>query len=280
MSTPIADADFQYIRDFVRQQAAIVLEEGKGYLVESRLLPVARRNGLGSLSELVAQMRAQTMNDLHWGVVEAMTTNETYFFRDVHPFELLWKTVLPEVIKRRATERQIDIWCAAASSGQESYTILMTLREHFPELATWKINLIASDISKEMIERCREGCYSQLEVNRGLPAPLLVKYFSKIGTEWKIKDELRSMLDLRQINLAKQWPLLPPMDIIFIRNVLIYFDLETKKSIMTKIRKLLKPEGYLFLGGAETTFNVDESYKRTQVEKSAYYQLSAAEEKQ
>jgi len=270
------EADFQYIRDFVYQKAAIVLEEGKDYLVESRLQPIVRSEGFESLSEMVSQMRARPVNGLHWKVVEAMTINETYFFRDVHPFEILRETVLPELIKGRAAQREINIWCAAASSGQEPYTIMMTLREYFPALSNWRINFIASDISKEMLDRCREGCYSQLEVNRGLPAPLLVKYFRKIGTQWRIHDSLREAIDFRQINLAEAWPPMPPMDIIFMRNVLIYFDVQTKRNIMARLRKLLKPDGCLFLGGAETTLNIDDSFKRAQVRNSAYYHVAGA----
>jgi chemotaxis protein methyltransferase CheR len=270
------DTDFQYIREFVYQKAAIVLEDGKAYLVESRLQPIVRSEGFESLSAMVSQMRARPMNGLHWKVVEAMTTNETYFFRDIHPFEILRKTVLPELIKARAAERQINLWCAASSSGQEPYTIMMVLREHFPELSNWKIDFIASDISKEMLERCREGCYSRLEVNRGLPAPLLVKYFQKIGTQWRIHDSLRQGIEFRQINLAEAWPPMPPMDIVFMRNVLIYFDVQTKKNIMARLGKLLKPDGCLFLGGAETTFNIDDSFKRVQAGNSAYYQFAGA----
>lgn len=273
---PISDAEFRYIKDFVYQKAAIDLEPGKAYLVESRLQPIARREGFASLSDMIAKLRTQPTNGLNWLVVEAMTTNETYFFRDIHPFELLKTKVLPELIKRRTAQRQINIWCAAASSGQEPYSIMMLLREHFPEVLSWKINFIATDISNGMLNRCREGCYSQLEVNRGLPAALLVKYFQKISTEWKIKDELRRAIDFRQVNLAQPWPALPTMDIVFIRNVLIYFDVETKKPILARVRKLMSPDGYMFLGGAETTLNLDESFKRVQVNNSAYYQLNAA----
>ena len=272
----ISDAEFHYIKDFIYQQAAIDLEPGKAYLVESRLQPIARREGFASLSDMIAKLRAQPANGLNWLVVEAMTTNETYFFRDVHPFELLKTKVLPELIKRRAAQRQINIWCAAASSGQEPYSIMMLLREHFPELSTWKINFTATDISNQMLNRCREGFYSQLEVNRGLPANLLVKYFEKISTEWKIKDDLRRAIDFRQLNLAQPWPALATMDIVFIRNVLIYFDAATKKPILARVRKLMSPDGYMFLGGAETTLNLDESFKRVQVNNSAYYQLNAA----
>jgi chemotaxis protein methyltransferase CheR len=270
----LSQLEFNYIRDFVYQKAAIVLDDGKTYLVESRLGPLARKSGFASLSELIAQLRAQPLNGLHWNMVEAMTTNETFFFRDVHPFEVLKKKVLPELIKRRDQERQIDIWCGAASSGQEPYTIAMVLREQLPQLATWKINFVATDISKEMIERCREGCYSQLEMNRGLPAPMLIKYFQKIGTEWRIKDELRRMVQFKGLNLVQSWAALAPMDIVFMRNVLIYFDMETKKAIFLRMRKLLRPDGYLFLGGAETTIGIDDAFKRVAVDKGSYYQSS------
>jgi chemotaxis protein methyltransferase CheR len=272
---PISDIDFQFVRDFVYQQAAIVMEDSKAYLVESRLQPVARREGFASLPDMITKLRSQPVDTLRWSVVEAMTTNETYFFRDVHPFNILKQIVLPDLLRRRAAQRHVNIWCAAAASGQEPYTILMVLREHFPELSSWKINLIASDISREMINRCREGCYSQLEVNRGLPAPLLLKYFQKIGTAWQIKDELRGLIDFRQINLAQPWPPLPPIDIVFMRNVLIYFDIETKRSIIRRVRNLMKPDSYLILGGAETTFNIDDHFKRVQVDNGVYYQPSA-----
>lgn len=272
---PISDTDFSFVRDLVYQQTAIVLEKEKNYLVEARLSPLARRHGFPSLNEMIAQMRSQPTNGLRWSAVEAMTTNETSFFRDVHPFDLLKKHVLPELIKRRATLRQLNLWCAAAASGQEPYTVLMVIRENFPELLNWKLTFVASDISKEMLDRCREGCFSQLEVNRGLPAPLLVKYFQKIGTEWQIKEDLRRMVDFRQLNLAQSWPPFPAMDVIFMRNVLIYFDIETKKTILARARKTLKADGYLFLGGAETTLNLDDSFKRVQIDKTACYQIGA-----
>jgi chemotaxis protein methyltransferase CheR len=260
----------------IYQQSAIVLEKEKNYLVEARLSPLVRQHGLSSLAELVVKLRSPSSNGLRWNVIEAMTTNETSFFRDIHPFELFKKNVLPELIKKRASLRQLNLWCAAASSGQEPYTLLLTLKEKFPELATWKVNFLATDISQEMLDRCREGCYSQLEVNRGLPAPLLVKYFQKIGTEWQIKEELRRMIDFRQLNLAQPWPVMPAMDVIFMRNVLIYFDMQTKRDILARVRRIIKPDGYFFLGGAETTLNIDDSFKRVQIDKTAYYQVGPA----
>lgn len=269
----LSKTDFEFVKNLVLKHAAIVLETGKEYLVESRLAPLARQEGLASFEELIARMRAQPSNGLHWKVVEAMTTNETSFFRDIHPFDALKKSVLPDLLTKRASERKLNIWCAASSSGQEPYTVAMVLREHFPTLANWTIRFIASDISNEMVTRSREGRYSQLEVNRGLPATLLVKYFQKQGTEWQIKDDLRRIIEFQQVNLAEAWPSWPPMDIVLMRNVMIYFNVETKKTILGKIRRLLRPDGYLFLGGAETTMNLDDAFERVQLDKSGCYRL-------
>jgi len=257
----IIGADFEFVQDLVRVKSGIVLEPGKEYLVESRLLPLARKEGFASISDLVAGLRRGPVNGLHYRVVEAMTTNETTFFRDYKPFELLRTKVLPELVSRRGSTRSFSLWCAASSSGQEPYSIAMLLREHFGFLSTWRVDLIASDISREMLARTRQGRYSQLEVNRGLPAAYLVKYFRKEGTDWQVRDELRQMLSLREINLADPWPAMPQLDIIFMRNVLIYFSVESKKEILAKARRLLKPDGYLFLGGAETTLNLDDNYE-------------------
>jgi chemotaxis protein methyltransferase CheR len=269
----LSKTDFEYVKNLVLKHTAIVLEAGKEYLVESRLTPLARQEGFASFEELIAQMRAQPSSGLHWKMVEAMTTNETSFFRDVHPFEALKKAILPELVTKRASERSLHIWCAASSSGQEPYTVAMLLREYFPVLASWTLRFVASDISTEMLARSREGRYSQLEVNRGLPATLLVKYFQKQGTEWQIKEELRRMIEFQQVNLAEAWPSWPPMDIILMRNVMIYFDVATKKAILSKIHRLLRPDGYLFLGGAETTMNLNDAFERIEFDKSGCYRL-------
>lgn len=267
--------DFDYICKFIRARSAIVLEAGKEYLVESRLLPVARGEGCTSLQDLVVRLRTQPSNGLHQKVIEAMTTNETSFFRDLHPFEALRKLLVPELIAKREKERTLNLWCAASSSGQEPYTVAMLLREHFPSLTNWTVRFLATDLSMEMVERARTGRFSQLEVNRGVPAPLLVKYFQRLGVEWQVKDELRRMVEFRQLNLIDSWPSLPEFDIIFIRNVLIYFDVPTKKAILAKVRRVLRPDGYLFLGAAETTLNIDEGFERLQFEKAGCYRLRA-----
>jgi chemotaxis protein methyltransferase CheR len=176
-------------------------------------------------------------------------------------------------MNKRRQDRCLNIWCAACSTGQEPYSVALTLREHFPELAGWKINFLASDISEQVLARAREGRYSQLEVNRGLPASLMIKHFEQHGTHWQLKPGIRSMIDFREINLSGAWPFLPSMDLILIRNVMIYFEIETKKAILSKLARLIRRDGYLFLGGAETTFGLDDSFARVEPLKAGVYQL-------
>ncbi|MEO8427694.1 MAG: protein-glutamate O-methyltransferase CheR [Verrucomicrobiota bacterium] len=269
-------ADFDYVRKFVRDQAAIVLEPGKEYLVESRLLILARKEKIASIDELIKKLRSDPKNGLHRKVVDAMTTNETSFFRDIHPFEALRKSIIPELMARRAAQRQVNFWCGAASTGQEPYSVLMLIAEHFPELLKWDVKFIATDLCSEVLARSRAGCFSQLEVNRGLPASLLVKYFVRQGASWEIREDLRRRVEFREMNLVKDWPALPPLDIVFLRNVLIYFDVETKKTILAKARRLLRPGSYLLLGGAETTFNIDDAFEREVIDKTICYRVKQA----
>lgn len=265
--------EYKYVRDLVRDRSAIELGENKAYLVETRLMPLVHQEKLTSIGDLVKRLREEPFNGLHQKVVEAMTTNETSFFRDRSPFEMLKKHLLPELIAKRAVERTLNIWCGACSSGQEPYSISMLLREHFPTLAGWDVTLLATDLSTEILESAREGRYSKLEINRGLPVTLLLKYFENEGLKWQIKEDIRQMVDFRMMNLIGTWPLLPRMDIIFMRNVLIYFDVATKKEILGKIRRVLKPDGYLFLGGSETTLNLDEAFERVVLDKAVCYRL-------
>ena len=269
----ISANDFQYISKMVQDLSAIVLETGKEYLVESRILPLAKKEGYESIEELVKNLRNGPKNGLSTKVVDAMTTNETSFFRDIHPFETLKKHIIPDLIKKRGAAKQLNIWSGASSSGQEPYTFAMILRENFPELRTWKVNYMSSDISNEMLDRCRKGVYSQLEINRGLPATLMVKYFERHGTEWQAKEELRNMIDFRYLNLCEKWPLLPKMDLVLLRNVLIYFDVDMKKKILKQIQDLLQPDGYLFLGAAETTMSLNDSFERMDYKQSGCYRI-------
>ena len=273
---PISVSTFQYFRTLVEQRSGIVLETGKEYLVESRLAQVARAQGFASVDELAAGLSGQPFNSLHRQVVEAMTTNETSWFRDVHPFEALRKKILPELIEARATDGRLNLWCAASSTGQEPYTVAMMIREHFPRLAGWKIQILATDLATNVLAKARAGRYSQLEMNRGLPAPLLVKYFRKDGTDWVIKDEIRQMVEFRELNLAERWPALQAMDIVMMRNVLIYFDVALKKDIMRRVRQVMRPDGFFMLGSAETTMSLDDAFQREQIDRAVVYRLAGA----
>lgn len=204
-------------------------------------------------------------------------TVETTFFRDVRPFETLKRVVLPQLLERRVQDRSLNIWCAAAATGQEPYSIAMLLHDSFPHLAAWNAQFIASDLSKTLLLRARKGTFTQLEVNRGLPAALLVKYFHKNGSEWQIDARIRDMVDFREINLVKPWPPLPSMDIVFMRNVLIYFDLETRRNILARVARTLKPDGFLFLGGSETVTQLEEVFEPIARDVNACFRLRRAE---
>lgn len=269
----ITASDFRYISDLVRQHAAIVLEPGKEYLVESRLIPVARAEGLPDLAAVVTQLQRSRDPKLLTKIVEAMTTNETSWFRDKHPFDLFVGKVLPELTAARTAEKRLSVWCAAASSGQEPYSLAMLLQDWLTARPGWQARITATDISEDVLVKARAGRYSQLEVNRGMPAAMLVRHFDRVGTEWQVKEPLRRMVDYRQMNLAVPFPPVAQYDVVFCRNVLIYFDTMTKKAILERIRRVLKPDGYLFLGGAETTLNLDDAFTRVHVDGATCYQL-------
>ena len=262
---------FDYLRNLVRTKSGIVLEAGKEYLVESRIGGLVRQSGLASIDELVERLKSSSVDPLHRRVVEVMTTNETSFFRDGHPFDVLRTHVLPALMTARSSTRQLNFWCGACSTGQEPYTVAMTMLESVPRLAEWKISFLCTDLSSEMVARCRAGTYSATEIGRGLPPALLNKYFDKTGTEWQAKKLLRDMMTVKELNLTQAWPQMQPVDIIFLRNVLIYFDTNTKKDILGRCRKLLKPDGYLYLGSAETPMSLDEEYERLPVDRSGCY---------
>jgi chemotaxis protein methyltransferase CheR len=205
--------------------------------------------------------------------VDALTTNETFFFRDFHPFEALKKHVIPQLIKDRASVKRLTIWSGACSTGQEPYSMAMMLRDNFPVLRDWNIKILATDLSPTVLKQAQEGRYSQLEVNRGLPAPLLIKYFEKREGHWFIKPDLKPLIEFKPMNLIQPWPLMPGFDIIFLRNVMIYFDVETKKAILRRMRACLLSHGYLFLGTAETTLNLDNEWKPTPLGTTVAFQM-------
>ncbi len=269
-------ADFDYVSAFVRDMAAIVLEPRREYLVESRMQTLARRENLPTVGALVAKLRDGPNHGLHRKVVDAMTTSETSFFRDLPQFDALRKTILPELLTRHAQEQQLNFWCGAASTGQEPYSVLLLLADDFPELLKWDLKFVATDLCGELIARARAGRYNQLEVNRGLPATMLGRHFTRQGAEWELKAELRGRVDFRELNLAQNWPSLPSLDLVFLRNVLVYFDGETQRAILAKVRRLLRPGGYLLLGETETALNVDDAFERVALANTACYRVRAA----
>lgn len=253
---------FEYVSTLVRHDAGLVLETGKEYLVEARLRPLAQEAGLTSVQAFIQHLRTPNAHGLRRRVIEAMTTNETSFFRDLHPFETLRKAILPRVIESRRDERHLNIWSAACSTGQEPYTVAMIIKEHFPELANWTCRIIGTDISLDVLARARAGRYSQLDVNRGMPVQFLSRYFTRDKLDWEIRKDIRGMVEFVEMNLNRSWPPLPRMDIIFLRNVLIYFDVTTKRQIFEGMHRQLRHDGYLLLGNCETTLGIHDGFER------------------
>ena len=266
----IAPESFAFVRDLVRRESAIVLEAGKEYLVESRLTPLAREAGQADVNAYVSSLRSRLNPAAMQLVVEALTTNETSWFRDGAPFVSLRTQLLPELAAARPN-RTLRVWCGACSSGQEPYSIAMTALDT-PALAGWKVDIVATDLNEEMIARARSGRYSQLEVNRGLPATSLVKHFRRDGAHWKIAPEVASTVSFRPLNLVRPFPPMGRFDVVFLRNVLIYFDKPTKQDILRRVGQVLAPDGYLFLGAAEMTMGVDDQWERVPAGRSSVYQ--------
>ncbi len=269
MSLTITDIDF--VRDLVVKQSGNILRTGQSDMIESRLIPIAKSAGLTNVEALIAELKRSKSPRLSDQVAQAVTVNETSFFRDVHPFNALRSRIIPDVMKENAARRDLKIWCAASSSGQEPYTLAMVIREHFPTLSDWNVRILATDISEKMLAKCRSGEYSQLEVNRGLPARNLVRFFDRSGSVWTAKPELRNLIDFQKLNLTTAWPLTTPFDVIFIRNVLIYFDQPTKAEILRRTLRLLRPNGYLFIGSAETIIGLGLPLKREEIDGTICY---------
>jgi chemotaxis protein methyltransferase CheR len=261
---------FDWVRRLVHEESAIVLAPGKEYLVEARLLPIARRRGLADVTAFVDSVRTRPTAEDTRRIVEALTTNETSWFRDGDPFTALASTVLPALAAARRPEERLQIWSAACSSGQEPYSIAMLVDDALPDAAA-RVGITATDLSREMVERTRAGRFSQLEVNRGLPAAMLVRHFTRAGSEWEVSPALRRMVTAGQCNLAGPLPPMGPFDVVYLRNVLIYFDLPTKQAILRRVRELMRPDGWLFLGAAETTLGVDDSWERVVLGRSSAY---------
>jgi chemotaxis protein methyltransferase CheR len=262
--------EFDFLCKLLKDRSGLVLTRDKAYLLESRLLPVARKCGLKSVDDLVAAVRARPNGDLARDVVEAMTTNESFFFRDIKPFEQFKSVVLPALLKSRAARRQIRIWSAACSSGQEPYTLAMLLAEEPAKLAGWSIEILTTDLSTEILEKAQAGLYSQFEVQRGLPIQYLVKYFKQEGERWQIDAGIRDRVRFRAFNLLEEPAGLGAFDVIFCRNVLIYFDQPTKTVVLDRLARVLAPDGFLYLGGAETVLGISDKFQASAENRGIY----------
>jgi chemotaxis protein methyltransferase CheR len=256
--TPV---EFDYLRHFLKKKSGLALSADKQYLVESRLLPIARRVGAANLDALVARLREPNSETLATQVVEAMTTNETFFFRDKIPFEHFRTTMMPALLASRAATKRIRIWCTSASSGQEPYSLAMILKDMGAATMGWRIDILATDLASGVIEKARRGSYSQFEVQRGLPIGLLIKHFTQVGDQWQIAPDIRAMVQYRPLNLLRDFASLGTFDVIFCRNVLIYFDEETKIGVLNRLAQVMAPDGFLALGAAETVVGLTRALK-------------------
>ncbi|MGY2052745.1 CheR family methyltransferase [Methylobacterium sp. JK268] len=255
----MTEIEFDFLRGYLKQRSGLALTPEKRYLIESRLTPVCRRFGLSSLTELVGALRLAREGAIEKAVVEAMTTNETFFFRDRAPFDLFRDVLLPQAMAARAATRRLRIWCAAASTGQEPYSLAMLLTEAAPLLTGWRVELVATDLSTEVLEKARLGLYNQFEVQRGLPIQLMLKYFEQVGEQWRINAPLRQMVDFRALNLLDRFDHLGVFDIVYCRNVLIYFDAATKADVLGRVAAQLAPDGAVLLGAAETVIGITDA---------------------
>jgi len=267
--------DYDYLRRLLKERSGLVLSADKQYLVESRLAPVARRAGLTGVAELVGKLR-RADERMVVDVVEAMTTNESFFFRDKIPFEHFRDTIMPALIAARATQRRLRIWCAAASTGQEPYSLAMLLKDMKGKLAGWRIEIVGTDLSVEVLEKAKAGIYSQFEVQRGLPIQMLVKYFAQVGDTWQIAPEIRAMVAYRPLNLLADFSSLGAFDLVFCRNVLIYFDQDLKIDVLNRLARVVDPEGFLVLGAAETVVGLTDAFKLVPEKRGLYVPNAAA----
>jgi chemotaxis protein methyltransferase CheR len=256
----VTPPDYEYLRKLLKDHSGLDLSADKQYLIESRLLPLSRKCGVAGISELVVKMKGGSSSIVNQ-VVEAMTTNETFFFRDKAPFDHFRDTIMPELLQARAGRRSIRIWCAAGSTGQEPYSLAMCLKEMSAATAGWRIEILATDLSQEVLEKSKAGIYSQFEVQRGLPIQMLVKYFKQTGELWQVNPDIRAMVQHRQLNLLHDFSQLGTFDVIFCRNVLIYFDQDTKINIFNRLAKITESDGFLVLGAAETVVGLTDVYK-------------------
>jgi chemotaxis protein methyltransferase CheR len=269
----LSSSDYDFVRLLAARESALALGDQKGYLVEARLAPIAEREGCLSVTELVTRLRTGSAA-LRADVVESLTTNETSFFRDVHPFDALRDVLLPAAIEARG---RAAVWSAAASTGQEAYSVAMIAATHFP---TASVSILGTDLSRDVLARAAIGEFTQLEVNRGLPAALLVGHFTRAGARWRISEDVRRRVRFQELNLARPWPALPAMDVILMRNVLMYFDAPAKRAALSQVARVLAPGGVLFLGGAESTYGIDDGWQRLQIGRAVFFRPTPPAERQ
>ncbi|EWY35704.1 chemotaxis protein CheR [Skermanella stibiiresistens SB22] len=262
--------DFDMFSTMLKQRSGLVLSRDKAYLLESRLMPVARKWNMKGLDELAVAIRTRREEALLRDITEAMTTNESSFFRDQKPFDQFRDVVLPMMLAKRAARRSIRIWSAACSSGQEGYSLAIMLLEQGAKLDGWRFEIVGTDLSSEMVEKAKAGIYTQFEVQRGLPITQLVKYFKQVGDKWQINDKIRQMVTFREYNLLTDLTPLGQFDVVFCRNVLIYFDQPTKGKVLESIAKLMPTDGVLYLGGAETVLGITERFKPMDNQRGLY----------
>ncbi|MBM3785545.1 MAG: protein-glutamate O-methyltransferase CheR [Acidobacteria bacterium] len=269
VDTAISADNYSFLQTYIHQESGIVIDPNKSYLLVSRLQPIVKENSLGTLNDLCRLLRATTATPIKRQVIEALTTNETLFFRDMPVFEALQKEVLPAMIKAKQESKRIRIWSAAASSGQEAYSLAMLLLEM--GLSGWNLQILGTDLNRQILDKATAGKYLQIEVNRGMPAKYLVKYFTRAGLDWQINDRLRPIVSFQQFDMRSPLRALGKFDLVLCRNVLIYFDLETKKKILKEIRGVMEPGAHLILGTAETTLNIDDAYQRAVFGGTSFY---------
>ncbi|MGO4705023.1 protein-glutamate O-methyltransferase CheR [Microvirga sp. 2MCAF38] len=270
----MTELDFEFLCVFLKTRSGLALTPEKRYLVESRLGTVCKTFQLDNLSGLAMALKGGRDPDLEKAVIEAMTTNETFFFRDKSPFDLFQNVLLPRYLAARASTRRLRIWCAAASTGQEPYSLAMLLSEAAARLAGWRIEIVATDISTDVLEKAKAGLYNQFEVQRGLPIQLLLKYFTRVGDQWQIAPQIRSMVDYRPLNLIKEFGQLGTFDIIYCRNVLIYFDRPMKTNVLTRLSNMMSVDGVLLLGAAETVLGLTEGLSPDPVNRGLYEKIA------
>ncbi len=274
----ITAEEFSFVSKWAKNQAAIVLHPGKEYLVENRLSPIAELEGFGDVNTLIDELRKEDYsNPIQAKCIDALTTNETSFFRDHHPFEFLKTKVIPEIIRNKS-RKSLNIWSAACSTGQEIYSTAMMLKANFPQLEEWDVKLFATDISESSIEKAKKGSYSQFEVNRGLPAFTLLKNFTQDESQWQLNQDIIDMVEFKKLNIIKPWPIMDQFDIIMLRNILIYFDVDTKKAILDKMSNCIHPNGYMLIGTSETVLNISDCWTQENEMNTAFSRLATSEQ--